>query len=98
MAPVRAIPDRIDIHYDGNLLTITLIVKYHGQALQITDVIVDTGSSHTIFSPDVLEQIGVTYENGDPVYEAYGIGGTFPFYTAAVAASLFIMVSQFSRY
>jgi hypothetical protein len=29
----------------------------------------------------VLEQIGVTYENGDPVYEAYGIGGTVPFYT-----------------
>lgn len=49
--------------------------------MQIADVIVDTGSSHTIFSPDALEQIGVTYENGDPVYEAYGIGGTEPFYT-----------------
>ncbi|WP_246309735.1 hypothetical protein [Paenibacillus alginolyticus] len=22
-----------------------------------------------------------SYENGDPVYEAYGIGGTVPFYT-----------------
>lgn len=47
----------------------------------MTDIIIDTGSSHTIFSPDVLEEIGVTYENGDPVYEAYGIGGTVPFYT-----------------
>lgn len=45
------------------------------------DIIIDTGSSHTIFSPDVLEEIGVTYENGDSVYEAYGIGGTVPFYT-----------------
>lgn len=44
-------------------------------------MIIDTGSSHTIFSPDALEAIGVTYENGDPVYEAYGIGGTVPFYT-----------------
>jgi predicted aspartyl protease len=44
-------------------------------------VIIDTGSSHTIFSPDVLEEIGVVYENGDSVYEAYGIGGTVPFYT-----------------
>lgn len=69
------------IHYDGNLLTITLSVTYRGKTMQIADVIVDTGSSHTIFSPDVLEQIGVTYENGDPVYEAYGIGGTVPFYT-----------------
>lgn len=41
----------------------------------------DGGSSHTIFSPDVLEAVGVTYENGDPVYEAYGIGGTVSFYT-----------------
>ncbi|MNM44023.1 hypothetical protein D3C81_549140 [compost metagenome] len=47
----------------------------------MTDIIIDTGSSHTIFSPDVLEEIGVTYENGDSVYEAYGIGGTVPFYT-----------------
>jgi len=69
------------IHYDGNLLTVTLSVTYRGQTMQIPDVIVDTGSSHTVFSPDVLEQIGVTYENGDAVYEAYGIGGTVPFYT-----------------
>jgi predicted aspartyl protease len=69
------------IHYDGSLLTITLSVVYRGKTMQIEDVIVDTGSSHTILSPDVLEQIGVTYENGDPVYEAYGIGGTVPFYT-----------------
>lgn len=34
-----------------------------------------------MFSPDTLEVIGVTYENSDPVFEAYGIGGTVPFYT-----------------
>lgn len=44
-------------------------------------MIIDTGSSHTIISPDVLERIGVTYENGDDIYEAYGIGGSVPFYT-----------------
>nr|WP_280740290.1 retropepsin-like aspartic protease [Paenibacillus maysiensis] len=41
----------------------------------------DTGSSHTIISPDILEEIGVTYETGDSIYEAYGIGGSIPFYT-----------------
>lgn len=49
--------------YDGNLLTITLSVKYRGKTLEIDNAIVDTGSSHTVFSPDVLDQIGVTYEN-----------------------------------
>ncbi|ANY68263.1 hypothetical protein BBD42_18615 [Paenibacillus sp. BIHB 4019] len=67
--------------YDGQLLTATLTISYRGKTLQLTDIIIDTGSSHTIFSPDVLEDIGVTYENGDTVYEAYGIGGTMPFYT-----------------
>jgi len=69
------------ITYDGQLLTASLTVCYRGQRLELTDIIMDTGSSHTIFSPDVLEEIGVTYENGDAVYEAYGIGGTVPFYT-----------------
>jgi len=67
--------------FDGQLLTTSLTITYRGKKLQINDVIVDTGSSHTIFSPESLEEIGVTYENGDEVYEAYGIGGTVPFYT-----------------
>jgi hypothetical protein len=56
-------------------------LKFRGKSLKISDVIVDTGSSHTVISPDILEGIGVIYENGDTVYEAYGIGGTVPFYT-----------------
>lgn len=67
--------------YDGYLLTASITLCYRGNNLTVTDIIVDTGSSHTIFSPDVLEEIGVTYENGDPVYEAYGIGGSAAFYT-----------------
>ncbi|GAY77619.1 hypothetical protein NBRC111894_3173 [Sporolactobacillus inulinus] len=33
-------------------------------AVEINDVIVDTGSSHTVINPDILEKIGVRYENG----------------------------------
>jgi predicted aspartyl protease len=69
------------IAYDGQLLTASVTIHYRGRHLELTDIIIDTGSSHTVFSPDALEEIGVTYENGDPVYEAYGIGGTVPFYT-----------------
>jgi predicted aspartyl protease len=69
------------ISYDGQLITTSLSVTFRGKVLKINDVIIDTGSSHTILSPDILEEIGVTYENGDPIYESYGIGGTVPFYT-----------------
>lgn len=69
------------IVYDGQLIMTSLTVKFRGKEKRIDNVIIDTGSSHTIFSPDVLEDIGVRYENGDAVYESYGIGGTVPFYT-----------------
>ncbi|MEK4370023.1 retropepsin-like aspartic protease [Paenibacillus sp. FSL R5-0473] len=69
------------INYDGQLITTSLTVTFRGRVLRIDDVIIDTGSSHTIISPDVLEEIGVSYETGDSIYEAYGIGGSIPFYT-----------------
>lgn len=69
------------INYDGQLITTSLTVTFRGETLKIDDVIIDTGSSHTIISPDVLEEIGVIYETGDSIFEAYGIGGSVPFYT-----------------
>ncbi|MBT2286969.1 retroviral-like aspartic protease family protein [Paenibacillus polymyxa] len=69
------------INYDGQLITTSLTVTFRGRTLKIDDVIIDTGYSHTIISPDVLEEIGVTYETGDSIFEAYGIGGSIPFYT-----------------
>ncbi|MGD6968294.1 retropepsin-like aspartic protease [Rossellomorea vietnamensis] len=69
------------ISFDGQLITTSLKVTFQGRTLQVEDMIIDTGSSHTVISPDVLEEIGVTYENGDDIYEAYGIGGSVPFYT-----------------
>jgi len=72
------------IFYDGQLITTSVTVRFRGRVLKIDDVIVDTGSSHTIFSPDVLEEIGVMYENSDPIYEAYGIGGAVSFYTKVI--------------
>ncbi|WP_226002718.1 retropepsin-like aspartic protease [Paenibacillus sp. BJ-4] len=69
------------INYDGQLITTSLTITFRGRVLRIDDVIIDTGSSHTIISPDILEEIGVTYETGDSIYEAYGIGGSIPFYT-----------------
>ncbi|WP_226670784.1 TIGR02281 family clan AA aspartic protease [Metabacillus litoralis] len=69
------------ISFDRHLITTSLIVTFRGRTLKVDDMIIDTGSSHTVISPDILEEIGVTYENGDDIYEAYGIGGSVPFYT-----------------
>ncbi|WP_047985657.1 retropepsin-like aspartic protease family protein [Ornithinibacillus californiensis] len=71
----------MEISYDGQLITVSLFVKFRGKSIEVHDVIIDTGSSHTVISPDILEEIDVRYEEGDPIYEAYGIGGSVPFYT-----------------
>lgn len=44
------------ISYDGQLITTSLIVTFRGKTLQIDDMIIDTGSSHTVISPDVLKK------------------------------------------
>lgn len=36
------------LFYDGQLLTIHLLVSYRDKLLEVRDVIVDTGSSHTV--------------------------------------------------
>ncbi len=71
----------MQISSDGQLLTTSLIITFRGRILKVNDIIIDTGSAHTVISPDILEEIGVVYEYGDNIYEAYGIGGSVPFYT-----------------
>lgn len=71
----------MNLFYDEQLITTSLTVIFRGKSLKIDDVVVDSGSSHTVISPDILEKIGVKYENGDTIYEAYGIGGSVLFYT-----------------
>lgn len=41
----------MNLYYDGQLITTSLTVIFRGEALKIDDVIVDTGSSHTVISP-----------------------------------------------
>lgn|SRR5699024_664137 len=45
------------------------------------DMAVCTGPSNAVISPDILEEIGVKYENINTIYEAYGIGDSVPFST-----------------
>jgi hypothetical protein len=66
----------MQISSDGQLLTTSLIITFRGRILEVNDIIIDTGSSHTVISPDILEEIGVVYEYGDNIYEAYVIGGS----------------------
>lgn len=63
------------IDYIDGLLQTSLTLNYKGQALTINKLVIDTGASHTLLSADVLAEIGVFFETGDEIVNAFGIGG-----------------------
>lgn len=65
------------INYDAQLITTSLTVTIRERTLKIDDVIIDTGSSHTIISPDVLEEIGVITKQGIQYMKHTGLEGVF---------------------
>ncbi len=49
----------------------------HGeQALELHDVLLDTGSAGTLFATDSVAPIGLVYEPEDPLRRIYGVGGS----------------------
>lgn len=61
-------------HREGLLFT-TLEIRYMGRKKMIDNVVIDTGASRTILSPDAVIDIGIKYDLGDRIVGAYGIGG-----------------------
>ena len=54
----------------------TVRINYLGEAIEIDNVLVDTGSASTIFASDVLASINVTPEPDDKLYAIRGVGGS----------------------
>lgn len=50
------------INYDGQLILTSLHVIFRNKSLLIDNIVIDTGFSHTIISPDILEEIDVRYD------------------------------------
>jgi hypothetical protein len=59
----------------NNLLEIEMAISFKGQTKIIDRLVVDTGAAHTLISSDMVEELGIYFENGDSLVSAYGIGG-----------------------
>lgn len=51
------------------------MIAYKGKTKLVDKLVVDTGAAHTLISSDIVENLGIYFENGDPLVSAYGIGG-----------------------
>ncbi|PHJ39512.1 hypothetical protein P378_02925 [Desulforamulus profundi] len=63
------------LHYRDGLLFTTLRICHRGKDILIENIVLDTGASHTIISPDAVESIGITIEDDDMLVTSYGVGG-----------------------
>ncbi len=65
---------KLTIKYD--LPFVTIQVKLGIKHLEISNILIDTGSAKSILSADVLEPIGVLPEPNSKLKKVKGIGGT----------------------
>src|SRR3972149_9711397 len=57
------------------LPVIPIRLGHHGTALDIPDVLIDTGSARTIFAADMVAHLGVLPAADDILYAIRGVGG-----------------------
>lgn len=60
---------------ENGLLLSTIEICYKGKRKILNRVVVDSGASHSLIEVDAVEELGVHYENGDPLIPHTGIGG-----------------------
>ncbi len=64
------------IRLEHGLAYVEASLTFRGRALRLTNTILDTGSSSTIFAADRLLDIGVVPEPADVLHRLRGVGGT----------------------
>ena len=71
---------KMNIRYDNGLLFIDIKISYLGKSKLIKNVVIDTGASHTIISPDIVSSIGISASPLDKFKKAIGLSfkSSFP--------------------
>ncbi|MCT4595653.1 MAG: retropepsin-like domain-containing protein [Anaeromicrobium sp.] len=57
------------------LLYASVKLFHQGNSIEVKDMIVDTGASHTIIIPDYLEEMDTELSDEDTIVKASGYGG-----------------------
>lgn len=64
------------IRVEGGLLYVSAELVYRSQKLTLSEVILDTGSTGTLFSTDEASRLGLIPELNDPIRHIRGVGGS----------------------
>jgi len=62
--------------YENGLLLSTIEICYKGKRKCLNRVAIDSGAAHSFIDIDSVEDLGIAFENGDPLICHSGIGGS----------------------
>lgn len=65
----------IKIYFDGQLIYTSLKLTYNGRTKIVDKLVVDTGAAKSFISVEAVEDIDITFEDGDYITTVFGIGG-----------------------
>ncbi|MCX7111567.1 MAG: retropepsin-like aspartic protease [Proteobacteria bacterium] len=83
------------IRIQEGLPFISATIDYIGRSTTLDNILLDTGSSGTVFGADKLSAIGLKYEPNDTIRRIRGVGGTEFVFTKKVDT---ITLGQFSAH
>ncbi|HHY71638.1 MAG TPA: clan AA aspartic protease [Bacillus bacterium] len=63
------------VEFVNHLLEVEMTISYKGKKKTIDKLVIDTGAAHTLISSDIVDEIGIYFENSDSLVSSYGIGG-----------------------
>ncbi|MBF0452440.1 MAG: hypothetical protein HQK75_17185 [Candidatus Magnetomorum sp.] len=65
---------KIDIR--NGLPYTTLTIGYNSQSIDISNILIDTGSASTILAANIVSEIGILPFENEILYTIRGVGGT----------------------
>lgn len=60
---------------ENGLLLTSIEICYKGKKKLLNRVAIDSGASHSLIDIDAVQELGIAFENGDPLIRHFGIGG-----------------------
>ena len=65
----------INIYFDGQLIYASVKLTHKGRSKVVDRLVVDTGAAKSFISIDAVDDIDISFEDGDYITTVYGIGG-----------------------
>ena len=65
----------ISIFFDGYLIYASLKLTHKGKTKIVDRLVVDTGAAKSFISIDAVDDIDISFEDGDYITTVYGVGG-----------------------